>query len=130
MSSQFEATRSWVDANRVVAAHPGPRDGFLVVLADGKRVWAATADQYEEVLCRAQEMAHKTELAVKVLPMTAREFITFTGMSWTNVARTPQEAAEFRALVTQSFRSAMIEAPDLATRLEARDALMAMGEVA
>jgi len=130
VNSQFEATRSWVDAHRVVAAHPGPHDGFLVVLADGKRVWAATADQYEEVLGRARVLAQKTEVAVKVLPMTASEFIGFTGMSCTDVARTPQEEAVFRALVTQTFRSAMMVAPDLATRREARDALMAIGEVA
>lgn len=38
---------SWSNANPVYRHHPGPRDSFVVVLADGKRIKLTTVDRYE-----------------------------------------------------------------------------------
>jgi hypothetical protein len=121
---------SWIDAKRVVAAEPGPRDSFVVVLADGKRIETATVDRYEEVLIRSQRLARQTDLAVKVLPMTAREYIAFAGITAADLASTPEAEADLRQLAVEALKAAMVEAPDLTTRTEARDVLRAMGEVA
>ena len=119
---------SWIDQNRVVSAEPGPRDSFVVVLADGKRIELTTVDKFEEVLARANKLARQTVLAVKVLPMTAREFIAFAGVTAADLSTSPEAEAQQRQVAVEALRSAMVEAPDRSTRVEARDLLHAMGE--
>ena len=119
---------SWIDANRVASAEPGPRDSFVVTIADGKRIDVTTVDRYDDVLARANTLARQTALAVKVLPMTAREYINFAGVIALDLASTPEAEADVRQLAVDTLRAAMVDAPDHSTRVEARDLLRSMGE--
>ena len=116
------------DARNVVTAEPGPVDIFVVTLADGKRIGACSVEEYPSVLASASRLAEHTKLAVKVLPMTAAEFINFTGMKASDLAGTPEADADLRRLVVTTLREAMVEADDRDTRVEAQALLASMGE--
>lgn len=115
---------SWIDQHRVVTGFPAPRDSFVVTLADGKQIGLNLAHEYEAVLERAKRLAKQTGLAVKVLPMTAREFIGFAGLKADDLASTPQAEAALKQEMIDTLRQAMIEANDLSVRKEAEALLM------
>lgn len=120
----------WTEGKPFGVLKPGPRDSFVVALADGRRIETTTVDRFEEVVRRAQRLATETDLAVKVLPMTAHEYIAFAGIRPTDLAASPASEAELRQLTVETLRTAMVEAPEQSTRTEARDLLKSMGEVA
>ena len=114
----------WIDQHRVVTAFPAPRDSFVVTLADGKRIALNLAHEYEAALERAKRLARQTDLSVKVLPMTAREFMRFADLKSDDLASTPEAEATLKQQVTDTLRKAMIEADELSVRREA-EALLA-----
>ena len=118
---------SW-NSRFVVTAEPGPRDIVVVTLADGKRIGACSVKEYSSVLASANTLAEQTKLAVKVLPMTAAEFINFAGIKAVDPAATPEDDADLRRQVVTMLREAMVEADDRATRAEAQALLLGMGE--
>lgn len=120
----------WTEGKPFGVLKPGPRDSFVVTLADGRRIETTTIDRFEEVVRRAQRLATETDLAVKVLPMTAHEYIAFAGIRPMDLAASPESGAELRQLTVETLRTAMVEAPEQSTRTEARDLLKSMGEVA
>ena len=119
---------SWNSQNRVVTAYPGPRDSFVVTLGDGRRLDVCSVEEYDAVLARANKLARDTKLAVKVLPMTATEFINFAGLTASDIAATPDADADPRRQVVTTLREALVEADDRETRAEAQALLAAMGE--
>ncbi len=119
---------SWNDRKGVARAEPGPRDSFVVTLADGKRIGVCSVEEYDVVLERGNKLAQDTNLAVKVLPMTAAEFINFAGIKASDLAATPDDDADLRRLVVTTLREAVIEAGDRETRAEAQALLVGMGE--
>lgn len=119
---------SWISLNRVVTAYPGPRDSFVVTLGDGKRIGVCSVEEYEEGLARANKLVRDTKLAVKVLPMTAAEFIYFAGITASDLAASPEANADLRRLVVTTLREALVEADDRETRVEAQALLVGMGE--
>jgi hypothetical protein len=120
----------WTEGKPFGVLKPGSEDSFVVTLADGRRIETTTIDRFEEVVRRAQRLATETDLAIKVLPMTAREYIAFAGIRAQDLAASPETEADLRKLTVDTLRMAMIDAPDQATRTEARDLLKSMGEVA
>lgn len=119
---------SWISRNRVVTAEPGPRDSFVVTLGDGRRIDVGSIGEYDAVLARANKLARETKLAVKVLPMTAAEFINFAGVTASDFATSPEASADLRRQVVTTLREALVEADDRDTRAEARELLLGMGE--
>ena len=119
---------SWNDVNRVVAREPGHRDSLVVTYLDGRRIDLTTADRYDAVLARAYELVRHTKLAVKVLPMTVTEFANFEKTDLSLLFSTPEAEADFRRIVVQTLRDALIAAPDQSDREMARDTLIAIGE--
>jgi hypothetical protein len=120
----------WTEGKPFGVLKSGPRDSFVVTLAEGRRIETTTIDRFEEVVRRAQCLATETDLAVKVLPMTAREYIAFAGIRASDLAASPEAEADLRKLTVETLRTAMVDAPDQATRAEARDLLTSMGEIA
>ena len=119
---------SWISLNRVVTAYPGPRDSFVVTLGDGRRIDVCSVERYEPALARANKLARDTKLAVKVLPMTAAEFINFAGIKASDLAGSPEANADLRELVVTTLSEALVEAEDRETRAEAQALLVGMGE--
>lgn len=119
---------SWTSRNRVVSAAPGQRDSFVVTLGDGRRIDVCPVEEYDAALARANELAQDTKLAVKVLPMTAAEFINFAGIKASDLAASPEGDADLRRLVLTTLREALVEADDRETRAEAHALLTGMGE--
>lgn len=119
---------SWISLNRVVTAYPGPRDSFVVTLGDGKRIGLCSVEEYDAALSLANQLAPETRLALKVLPMTAAEWINFSGITASDLASSPEADAGLRQLMVTTLREIMLDSDDRATRVEARDTLYAMGE--
>lgn len=119
---------SWNSRNRVVTAEPGPRDSFVVTLGDGRRIDVCSVEEYEAVLARAKKLLRDTNLAVKVLPMTAAELINFAGIKASDLAASPEADADLRRRVLATLREALVEADDRETRVEAQALLERMGE--
>ena len=121
---------SWIDANRVVSAEPGPRDSFVVTLVDGKRVAVEPADAYEQALSRANALASRIKEPVKLLPMQVGELLGFMGLEKADLGAPSPTDAEMRRLVVATCQEAMLEASDVTVRREAHSVLVGMGKVA
>lgn len=120
----------WTEGKPFGVLKPGSKDSFVVTLAGGRWIETTTIDRFEEVVRRAQRLATQTDLAIKVLPMMAREYIAFAGIRTSDLAASPDAEADLRRLTVETLRTAMVDAPDQSTRTEARDLLKSMGEVA
>ena len=72
--------RSWRAPFRAMCPEPGPRDLFLVILINGKRVGIQHADEYQRWRIAAERLAAQENCDVKVLPMTGGEMMTFLGI--------------------------------------------------
>lgn len=60
--------------------------------------------------------------------MTAAELINFAGIPASDLAASPEADAGLRQLMVTTLREIMLDSDALATRVEARDTLYAMGE--
>lgn len=121
---------SWNAQNRVFGTEPSQRDSIVVTLVNGKRIDVRSVVHYDDALARANWLARHIGLPIKVLSMTAGEFIAFAGIKADDLAKTPEADAEFRQLVVTTLRDAMLNAPDVTDRSDARKVLMEMGEPA
>lgn len=119
---------NWISLNRVVTAYPSPRDSFVVTLGDGKRIGLCSVEEYDAALAQASKLAKETRLAIKVLPMTAAEFINFAGINSSDLAASTEADADLRRQVVTTLRDALVGADDRETRAEARALLIGMGE--
>lgn len=72
--------RSWRDVHRAMCPEPGPRDLFLVILINGKRVAIQQADEYDKWRAAAERLAAQEHCDVKVLPMSGTELMNFLGV--------------------------------------------------
>lgn len=119
---------SWTDNNRVVSAHPGPRDSFVITLVDGKRASVEPVDAYEQALNRATMLARQIRRPVKLLPMQAAELIGLMGLKAGDMTTPSADDAEARQLVVNTCREAILESNDAFVRREAHCVLAGMGE--
>ena len=72
--------RSWRSVFRAMCPEPGPRDLFLVIVINGKRVAVQHADEYERWRVAAERLAAQEGCNVKVLPMSGSELMNFLGV--------------------------------------------------
>ena len=72
--------RSWRPPFRAMCPEPGPRDLFLVILINGRRVGIQHADEYHRWRAAAERLAAQENCDVKVLPMSGGEMMTFLGI--------------------------------------------------
>ena len=72
--------RSWRAAYQAMCPPPGPRDEFVVVLVNGKRVnfWPVT--DYDKLRTLATRLVDEHQCQMKVLPMTGSELMNFLGL--------------------------------------------------
>ncbi|MGY6551814.1 MAG: hypothetical protein ACXIT4_07945 [Erythrobacter sp.] len=73
--------QSWRPIYRAICPEPGPRDVFLVVLVNGKRVSIQPVTDYERLRDALDTVAREKECHVKMLSMTGREFMNFSGIT-------------------------------------------------
>jgi hypothetical protein len=72
--------RSWRTPFRAMCPEPGPRDIFLVILINGKRVAIEHADEYDRWRTAADRLAAQESCSIKVLPMSGNEMMNFIGV--------------------------------------------------
>jgi hypothetical protein len=72
--------RSWRSVYRAMCPEPGPRDLFIVILINGKRVAVHHADEYDKWRTAAERLAAQEDCNVKVLPMSGSELMNFLGV--------------------------------------------------
>jgi len=72
--------RSWRAPFRAMCPEPGPRDLFLVILINGKRVAIQQAAEYDKWRAAAEQLAAQEDCNVKVLPMSGSELMNFLGV--------------------------------------------------
>lgn len=72
--------RSWRAVHRAMCPEPGPRDLFLVILINGKRVAIQQADEYDKWRAAAERLVAQEHCDVKVLPMSGSELMNFLGV--------------------------------------------------
>lgn len=72
--------RSWRSVYRAMCPEPGPRDLFIVILINGKRVAVHHADEYHKWRTAAERLAAQEDCNVKVLPMSGNELMNFLGV--------------------------------------------------
>ena len=72
--------RSWRPVHQAMCPAPGPRDLFLVILINGRRVAIEHASDHAKWKHAAERLAHEHECHVKVLPMEGGEMMNFLGI--------------------------------------------------
>lgn len=72
--------RSWRAPFQAMCPEPGPRDMFLVILVNGKRVAIQPATDFWRWKFAAEQLATRERCNVKVLPMSGGEMMAFLGI--------------------------------------------------
>jgi hypothetical protein len=118
---------SWQPIYRAMCPEPGPRDLFVVILINGKRVGLHPVEEYERWRAAAQKLACEHECQVKVLPMGGHELLAFSGVE--PAAPQPVENMDpaFRAQAVKNCHAAIVECDDARLRQDALDLLRALG---
>jgi len=117
----------WRPIYRAVCPEPGPRDLFLVVLMNGKRVSIQPVTAYEGLRAALETFAREQECQVKLLPMTGSELMNFYGI--TPSEPQPIDALEpaFRAQAVQNCLDLLRESREPREREEAMDLMQMLG---
>jgi len=119
--------RSWRPVYRAMCPEPGPRDLFLVILINGKRVAIHQADEHDRWQQAAERLAREQECHVKVLPMTGSELMNFLGIE--PGPPQPMDALDpaFRAVAVQNCLDLLRETKEPRECEEAIDLLRKLG---
>lgn len=119
--------QSWRPIFRAVCPEPGPRDLFLVVLMNGKRVSIQPVTEYERLRPVLETFAREQECQVKLLPMTGGELIAFCGIAPSEPQ--PMAALEpaFRAQAVQNCLDLLRDSREPSERAEAMDLMQKLG---
>lgn len=119
--------QSWRPIYRAVCPEPGPRDLFLIVLMNGKRVSIQPVTEYERLRPVLETFAREQECQVKLLPMTSSELFAFCGILPSEPQ--PMDALEpaFRAQAVQNCLDLMRESREPSERTEAMDLMKKLG---
>lgn len=119
--------QSWRPIYRAVCPEPGPRDLFLVVLVNGKRVSVQPVMDYERLSAALDTFAREQECQVKMLPMTGSELMAFCGIAPSDPQ--PMDALEpaFRAQAVQNCLDVLERGAEPRERAEALDLLQKLG---
>jgi len=120
---------SWQPIYRAMCFEPGPRDLFVVILIDGKRVGLHPVTEYERWRAAAQKLAREHECQVKVLPMGGHEVLAFYGIEPASGALQPIENMDpaFRKQAVKNCMDAIRECDDARVRQDALDMLRTLG---
>ena len=118
---------SWRPIYRAMSPEPGPRDLFLVVLVNGKRVSILPVTDYDKLRPVMEVFASEQQCQVKLLPMTGGELMNFYGI--TPEAPKPMDTLEpaFRAQAVKNCMDVLRTAHEEREREEALDLLTKLG---
>lgn len=119
--------RTWRPIYRAMCPEPRPRDLFLVVMMNGKRVSVLPVSDYCRVRPLAEAFAIEQQCQVKVLPMSGTELMNFYGI--VPEAPKPMDTLDpaFRAQAVQNCMDAISECHEPRERGEALDLLKQLG---
>lgn len=119
--------RSWRAINRAMCPEPGPRDLFLVILINGKRVGIQHGQDYQKWRVAAERLAAQEQCNVKVLPMSGGEMMNFLGLQ----PRAPHPLADldpaFREQAVKNCMDVLRECNEERDRADALDMLNHLG---
>lgn len=121
---------SWRPIYRAMCPDPGPRDLFVVILVNGKRIGLFHIEAYPKLRETAHKLAEQHKCQVKVLPMTGEELLNFCGIQWSPTGPVqPIENMEpaFRAQAIKNCRDAISECEDARLRQDALAMLDVLG---
>lgn len=118
---------SWRPIYRAMCPEPGPRDLFLVVLVNGKRVSILPVTEYDKLRPVMEAFASEQQCHVKLLSMTGGELMNFYGI--TPEAPKPMDTLEpaFRAQAVKNCMDVLRTAHEERERDEALDLLTTLG---
>lgn len=119
--------RTWRPIYRAMCPEPGPRDLFLVVLMNGRRVSLQPVTDYERLREVAERFAREQECQVKVLPMTGGELMNFLGIEPGEPQSMDTLDPAFRAQAVQNCLDAMQACIEPRERADAMDLLRRLG---
>jgi hypothetical protein len=119
--------RSWRAFHRAMCPEPGPRDMFLVILINGKRVAIQHADEYDRWRTAAEQLAAQEKCNVKVLPMTGSEMMAFLGIEPEPDQPLANLDPAFRAQAVTNFMDVLRGCSGEQDRAEALDMLGHLG---
>lgn len=119
--------RSWRAPFRAMCPEPGPRDLFLVILIDGRRVAIHHADEYERWRVAAERLAAQEGVNVKVLPMSGSELMNFLGIEVEPSQPIANLDPAFRAQAVKNFMDVLRGDSGERGRAEALDMLGHLG---
>lgn len=114
---------SWRPIYRAMCPEPGPRDLFVVILIDGKRVGVRPVEEYKRWRTAAERLAREHECQVKVLPMGGHEVLAFYGIEPAAPQSIDKMDPAFRTEAIQNCMDAIIECDDARLRKDALDML-------
>lgn len=121
---------SWQPIHRAMCPLPGPRDQFVVILINGKRMGfqlIGDFDQFDKLSTAAAKLAAEHKCQVKLLPMTGGELMNFLGIE--PAASQPIDSMDpsFRQQAIRNCMSVISECDDARLRQDATDMLRALG---
>jgi hypothetical protein len=119
--------RSWRAFTRAMCPEPGPRDLFLVILINGKRVGIQHAADYDKWRVAAERLAALEKCNVKVLPMGGSELMAFLGVEPEPSQPIANLDPVFRAQAVKNCMDVLREGGDERDRGDALDMLGHLG---
>lgn len=119
--------RSWRSVYRAMCPEPGPRDLFIVILINGRRVAVHHADEYDKWRKAAERLAAQEDCNVKVLPMGGRELMNFLGIEPESAKPMEELDPADREHAIKVCMDVLRECNDQTDRKEALDLLNELG---
>jgi hypothetical protein len=118
---------SWRPIFQAMCPEPGPRDMFVVVLINGKRVGFDHIEAHPKLCAAGQKLATEHKCQVKVLPMNGHELMTFLGIELGPGQPIEPMDPAFRAQAIKNCMDALRECDDVRLREDALIMLKALG---